>query len=183
MKPKRILDIGIGSLGRWALLVREFADVWNGGVLPDEWQCTIDGIEGFEPQIHEVQKALYDHIYVGDAFDIIKHLDHYDLIILGDVVEHFTADRARSILLRCIELGSHVLVITPLGSLEEWPQEALYENAWEEHLNIFESQYFLKSKDWTTVAEKSFKDYIGRGFGAFLLRSRHLGPTPVPLPK
>ena len=67
LQPRRVLDVGIGSLGRWALLAREFSDVWGGRVLAESWLMTVDGIEAFSPQVHELHGALYDHVFLGDA--------------------------------------------------------------------------------------------------------------------
>lgn len=178
IEPRRVLDIGIGSLGRWSLLSREFSDVWGGRVLPEEWECTIDGVEAYAPQVHALHRHLYDHVFVGDAFEIIDRLDHYDLIILGDVIEHFPPRQARTMLVKAIRQAGYVLVVTPLGTLDEWPQDERYGNRWEEHLTIFTEKEFLATGSWRVISHRLFRDYAGRSLGAFLLRAPYLG---VPL--
>jgi hypothetical protein len=168
--PQRTLDIGIGSLGRWAVLIREFVDVWQGRVLPGKWSCVIDGIEAFQPVVREFHYALYDHIYIGDAYETIDRLDTYDLIVLGDVIEHFPPERAAAMLQKCVRHARQVMVVTPLGALEQWPQEAIYDNQWERHRTLFTRQDFLRSPAWRVVEHRMFKDYIGRDFGVFLLQ-------------
>lgn len=175
IKPRRVLDIGIGSLGRWALLAREFSDVWGGRVLPAEWECTVDGIEAYAPQVNEIHRQLYDHVFLGDAYDLIDRLDHYDLVILGDVIEHFSHHRARRMLVKAVTRAAYVLVVTPLGELEDWPQDERYGNEWERHHTIFTEREILHAPGWNVVRHRSFHDYLGRPLGAFLLRAAHLG--------
>ena len=167
--PRRILDVGIGSLGRWALLTREFTDIWEGRVFPDQWKCTIDGIEAFEKQIYEFHYHLYDHIFVGDAFEVIDRLDFYDMIILGDVIEHFSEERGRAMLKKCMQRCNAVLLSTPVGQLEDWPQDDIYGNEWEVHRYVYEKNDFLCSNDWSVFEYRLFQDYFGREFGTFLL--------------
>ncbi len=171
LAPKRTLDIGIGTLGRWAMLVREFTDVWRGKVRSADWTGRVDGIEAFPTQVTELHRLLYDRIVVGDAFEVIDGLGEYDLVILGDVLEHFPEDRARPMLEKCLKRSRHVLVVTPLGELEEWPQGAEYGNPWEIHRVAFSSADFLDSDRWEVREHRLFRDFRAREFGAFLLSS------------
>lgn len=175
LAPRRTLDVGIGSVGRWAALIREFVDVWGGRVLPEEWMCTIDGIEAFEPAVHGLHRELYDNIYLGDAYEVIDRLDHYDLIVLGDVIEHFSPERARKMLHKCLHHARFVLVITPLGDLKTWPQDSMYGNPWETHRTIFRDRDFLNSGEWNVIAHRNFVDFLHRDFGVFLLGAPGLG--------
>lgn len=177
LQPQRILDIGVGSLGRWATLAREFSDVWGGRVLQNQWMCTVDGVEAFADQIGPLHRALYDHVFVGDAFDVIDRLDHYDLVIMGDVLEHFEPERAVDMLKKCLTRSAHTLIVTPLGEGEEWQQDEMYGNPWEEHRSLFSVSDFLHDDRWFVVKSKVFRDYIERPFGVFLLRAKNLGRT------
>lgn len=174
LAPNRTLDVGIGSMGRWALLVREFVDVWRGNVLSEDWQCTIDGIEAFPDQLGEHHYQLYDHIYKGDALKLIDQMDYYDLIILGDILEHFPSEQAKPMLLKCLDRSRTVMVNTPLGDLDDWPQDSLYGNKYEQHQSVWQLDDFLACKRWKVLEHKLFRDYIGRPFGVFLLRSARL---------
>ena len=172
LAPRRTLDIGIGTLGRWAMLVREFTDVWQGHIRPAEWQGRMDGIEAFPAQVTELHRLLYDRIFIGDAFEVIDTLGDYDLVILGDVLEHFAADRALPMLGKCLQRAPQVLVVTPLGALEEWPQGAEYGNPCEIHRVAFTAADFLDSKHWEVRDHRLFRDFLDREFGAFLLSPR-----------
>ena len=56
-----------------------------------DWQCRIDCIEAFEKYITPAHKYIYNNIYIGNATGILPALDHhYDLILMVDVLEHFT---------------------------------------------------------------------------------------------
>jgi len=167
--PQRTLDVGMGSLGRWAVLVREFADVWHDRVVPSNWTCVVDGIEVYEPIIQRFHRDFYDHVYVGDAFVIMDELDHYDLVILGDVLEHFAPDTAFAMLRKCLRHARFVMVVVPLGGADTWAQESLYGNQWEKHRTFFRARDLSHSSEWYLVTRKLFKDYKGRRFGVFLL--------------
>lgn len=90
--PKSVLDVGPGA-GTYAKLLR--------GHVP--YECTFTGLEIFEPYVERYElNQLYDEIIVGDAREDVG-VDVYDVIILGDVLEHMSEaeaimvwDRARA---------------------------------------------------------------------------------------
>jgi hypothetical protein len=53
-----------------------------------QWAKRIDDIEHFEPYIMDHQRYLYDSIQIGDIRDLAPHVDEYDHIVTGDVIEH-----------------------------------------------------------------------------------------------
>ena len=170
--PQRSLDIGIGSLGRWGMLLREFTDVWNGNVLREKWTRQIEGIEAFPAQLSDVQRTIYSAIHVGDAFEVIDRLGRYDLVVLGDVIEHFEEPRATQMLEKCLQHSDRVMVTTPLGTLEDWPQGEEYGNQWEKHRAMFTCEQFLDSERWRVVEHRLFRDISNRQFGTFLLQTK-----------
>jgi len=96
IKPNSVLDIGIG-FGKYGFLCREYTDIQRGNYF--EWKTKIDGIEGFGKYITKLQKIVYDNIYIGDAVDIIKTLDIYDLIISVDMLEHLEKEVGKQFLI------------------------------------------------------------------------------------
>jgi hypothetical protein len=70
---------------------------------------------------------------------------------------------------KCLSRSRHVLVVTPLGTLEEWPQGAAYGNEWEIHRVAFRCADFLDSLRWLVREYRLFRDFQDREFGAFLL--------------
>ena len=81
---KRVLDIGCGA-GWYGKILR---DVFKSGI-------TIDAVEIFSAYIdrHSL-RAIYDQIIVNDIMSIYKNLPNYDLIIMGDVLEHLPKPQA-----------------------------------------------------------------------------------------
>ena len=166
--PESILDVGVG-FGRWGFTGREFLEAWAGRPLMSQWKLRIDGIEAFPPAITPYHKAIYSHLYEGDAFEVMSsHPDPYDLIIFGDVLEHFTQERARAVLRRAMEIGRHILLVVPLGS--EWPQEEQYGNSFERHLSEWSADQICS--EWPVLRRRLFRDYLGRIFGVFVITAR-----------
>ena len=119
-KPSlRVLDVGVG-FGMWGFMVRQVLDgVLAGRVREADWQVELIGVEYFEAYISAHQRALYNEIHIGDATTLAGTLGSFDIVILGDVIEHFE----KHVGLRLLEtLKAHakvVLVSTPNGFMEQ----------------------------------------------------------------
>ena len=85
LNPKSILDMGAGA-GKYGKLLRD--------VLPE---CRIDAVEGSPEVVEQFSlKTIYNTVH---TMSIEKYLDEcssnsYDVVILGDVLEHFYRSRA-----------------------------------------------------------------------------------------
>jgi hypothetical protein len=164
IEPKRVLDIGVG-FGRWGMIVREFCELWYGRVHRSEWQIEIEGVEGYAPAIEQHHHSFYNKIHVGDFREIAPTLKgRWDLVIFGDVLEHFEKAEARGLLNRALEQSEYVLVNIPLGT--DWPQEDIYENLYERHLSVWSADEF---KAFALRRMQLFEDYLYRPFGSFIL--------------
>ncbi len=111
-----ILDVGAGR-GHMAQLLPEY--------------FRMDGIEIFEPLIEEYQlKKIYRKIICDDVcgFDFAIH--PYDLVVLGDVLEHLEVAQAQAVLDRIHENAGSVVIAVPY----KLPQEAIDGNPYEIHL-------------------------------------------------
>lgn len=165
--PSRVLDVGVG-FGRWGMLCREFLDVWQGRVFREQWTTTVEGIEVFERSIDNYHACFYNHIYQADAYELLvkrQALPKYDLIILGDVLEHFNKPEGTELLRSCLGLCRYTLINIPIG--QDWPQGSEYGNAYETHRSVWREEDF----NAFPVAEKQmFKDYIQRDFATILLQ-------------
>ncbi len=135
-RPASILDIGLGN-GKLGFVARDLLDVMLGErYRRDEWQVRIDGIEVFEDYVQNHQREIYDHIYIGDAFETIVQLGNYQMIFIGDVLEHFEKPKAWEFLERCIgHSDGHLIVNIPLGP--EWEQPDIYNNPYECHRSVW----------------------------------------------
>ena len=162
-RPRSILDIGLGN-GKLGFLARDCLDVMlNEAYHRSHWKVRIDGIEAYPDYIQDHQRAIYDTIHIGDAFDVIDRLETYDMIILGDVLEHFEKDRAWEFFDKCIRHAEHHLaVFIPLG--KTWKQPAIYGNPYETH----RSSWFFDELARFSKRHALF-DYSAGPYGAFLV--------------
>ena len=121
VKPARILDIGPGS-GTYAKLY------------PDaKWT----GIEIYEPYVERFDlNNLYEKVIIADAREYdFGELGRFDAVVAGDVLEHMTAEDAKSLLEKLKALSSTVIVSIPIGHFPqgEWegnPHEAHVVDDW-----------------------------------------------------
>ena len=134
--PSSLLDIGLGN-GKLGFVARDLLDVMLGQRHKRrEWQVRIDGIEIFGDYIQNHQKDIYDNIYIGDAFEIIDQLGPYEMIVIGDVLEHFDKDKGWQFLERCVARSTgHIILNIPLG--DAWEQPEMYGNPYEKHRSVW----------------------------------------------
>lgn len=167
ISPSSVLDVGVG-FGRWGMLCREFLDVWSGRVFRKDWKVRVEGIEIFPKNIDRYHAYFYDKIHIADAFEFIPSSSpgEYDIMIMGDVLEHFDKDKALTLLNASIARGKHVLLNIPIGS--EWPQGTVYGNEFETHRSIWTTE---ELDAFPVKAKKHFKDYINRDFSTYLFSS------------
>jgi hypothetical protein len=139
LRPASVLDVGIG-FGKYGLLFREYLDVSPRaahGLAYDGSAATvrIDGVEAHAPYIGPLQRAIYDHIYVGNALEVLPSLDRYDLVFAGDVLEHFTrGDGERFLALAASQAAVGVLIVTPALDLD---QDDVFGNPFERHRSFW----------------------------------------------
>jgi SAM-dependent methyltransferase len=112
---RRVLDVGPGR-GKAAVLLREYLD---------EAPKVIDAVEKWAPYVDQFQLArLYDRVWVGDVtgdvwtrgrsnFRAADLLPGYDLVLMGDVIEHIELEPAFELLAR---IPGRVVICTPV----EW---------------------------------------------------------------
>jgi len=164
IEPSRVLDVGVG-FGRWGILAREFGDVWPGRVHRPAWRVRVEGIEAFAPNVAEYHRAFYDVIHEGDAADVLPALaEPYDLVIFGDVLEHFDRGVGERLLDLAIAQNAYVIVNVPLGP--EHPQGEVYGNPYEAHKSAWENADFTSRP---LVRHALFRDYVQRPYGSYIL--------------
>lgn len=135
LQPRRVLDVGVGA-GRMGFLSREYGDVpWRRS--GEQAGIVVDGIEGHEPYLGDVQRALYDDLIVGEANDVLLRLvasdRRYDLVIAAEILEHFSSQEGAMFLQRCLAVGDVVLVTTPSWYFDQ----AVAENPFETHKSFW----------------------------------------------
>jgi SAM-dependent methyltransferase len=140
MAPRRVLDIGLGY-GKWGFLVREALDFIPGRLYRDDWQVRIDGIDA-HPYVSPLHDWVYDDVRVADALDVLDELDGYDLVVLGDVIEHFDKEVGLSLLRSLAARNRNLLVTTPVHFFEQ----EMPENPFERHRSHWSPADF---REWT----------------------------------
>ncbi|MFW5437700.1 hypothetical protein [Paenibacillus apiarius] len=169
INPSSILDVGIG-FGRWGIISREFLDVWNGKIKKDSWDIHVEGIEAFSSNIENHHKEFYSKIWEQDARNFFDSCStNYDLVIFGDVLEHFYKEEGYKILDIALKLSDYVMINIPIG--QNWEQGSLYGNEYEEHKSEWEFEDFNR---YSIIRKKVFKDFIGRDFVTILLSSKDI---------
>lgn len=138
LQPASVLDIGVGN-GRMGFLAREYGhQPWHFRARGETVQ--IHGIEGHEPYIGELQRAIYDRIIIGEALEVLGKLQEegacYHLAIAADIIEHFAPVDAAHFLARCLSVAELLVVVTPRGFFaQEDPENVLetHRSHWPEH--------------------------------------------------
>jgi hypothetical protein len=181
-RPRSILDIGLGN-GKWGFLARDCLDVMlNEAYHRSRWRVRIDGIEAYPAYVQDHQRAIYDTIHIGDAFDVIDRLDGYELIVLGDVLEHFEKARAWEFFDKCIAHAErYMAVFIPLGNT--WRQPAIYDNPLETHRSVWffdELARFSESHALFDYAAGPYAVFVINREGYLDFRTKRLlSPDPV----
>lgn len=114
------LDVGPGA-GRYADLLRPLVS-------------RIDAVEVWEPYVDQYNlRSKYDKIFIQNFLDFTTE-ETYDVVVMGDVLEHFNEDDAKKALDLAKSVGKYVLISTPTV---DWPQGPHEGNHFESHLSQF----------------------------------------------
>ena len=183
-QPKSLLDVGVG-FGKYGFLTREYLELWDGSNQYNDWKRRIDGIEIFPEYLTPVHDYIYDNVYIGNALEILPTLsEKYDLILLVDIIEHFTFEEGLMLIKSTIEHGKNVLISTPKHMAM---QGSAFGNPFETHrfqwtktdFDIFDNKFFIRDRDaiilfmgeFTKILHKSrFNRAIGKRL-PFLIRT------------
>lgn len=139
LQPKSVLDIGMG-FGKYGVLLREYLEYWGDGSNYSHWECRLDGIEACETYITALHRFIYNNLYIGNAHEILPTLEyHYDLLLLIDVIEHFTKEEGLRFIDLCRTRARNILISTPSNNTE---QGAAFGNVYETHRSYWTSKDF-----------------------------------------
>lgn len=112
-----ILDIGPGEGTYYKLLKDTY--------LKDNMDC-VEACE--EGAIKWELDKMYNNVFIMNALDL--KFDHYDLIIMGDVLEHLSVEDAQKFLDYALPRCNDIMVAVPY----ELPQGPLKNNEYEIHI-------------------------------------------------
>jgi SAM-dependent methyltransferase len=144
LKPKSILDVGVG-FGKWGHLFREYTDINEAENDParyqrKNWRVRIDGIEGYAAYLTPMHRFLYNHLYLGNAASLLNKLPRYDLIFLGDVIEHLDKTAGFRLLRQALKKAAKAVIVTTPKF--ETGQPELCGNTLERHRSLWSAKDF-----------------------------------------
>lgn len=135
-RPSSMLDVGCGY-GKWGYLVREALDFVENRRVREEWRVRIDGIDAF-PVESPILEWAYNSVRLADVASI-EAPTGYDVVILGDVIEHLTKPRGWRLIDDLCAGNGTVVVSTP----REWfAQGEIDGNPFERHLSFWQDRDF-----------------------------------------
>lgn len=112
----RILDVGPGA-GKYGKLLKKEGRV-------------IEAVEVFEPYISKYKlQSLYDLVHHANVLDFPFLPKQFDLVVMGDILEHLTVEQATALLSDLHDKSISVLVLVPYN----YRQGKSHGNDHEEH--------------------------------------------------
>lgn len=95
---KRILDVGVG-VGTYSKLLRDMG-------------YRMDGMEVWLPYVVEYKLTeMYDNVIIGNVMNY--DISNYDVIIMGDILEHLSVEDGLSLMKRIEDNGQMCIVAVP----------------------------------------------------------------------
>jgi hypothetical protein len=176
LQPRSILDVGAGS-GRYGFLFREqatYAPQPAGESDSARKNFLLDAIEVHAPYITPLHEQIYDHLFVGPAEQVIDTLGNYDVIFMGDVIEHFERLTGQRLLAQALAHANRAVIVTTPACWME--QGAIFENPAEEHRS------FWRPADFDSFPSRRVQTICGVILMAVLLKEGvHLPRRLTPL--
>jgi len=158
IKPWSILDIGVG-FGKYGVLFREYLEVWDAGevaaIKKGHWTTRIEGIEVYPEYLTPLHDFVYDEVHIGHALEVLDRLGQYDLIFMGDVLEHFEKDTGHLLIRKlCKHAEKCVLLTYPTNAK---PRPGLMGNEAEAHRSVWTRADFRGHErvSYTTVEDRA----------------------------
>lgn len=111
-EPMRILDVGAG-FAKYGVLFRELADIGFERYDRESWTSTIDAVEIWPQWITPTHKHVYSNVFIEDYGDTVERRKGYDVVFIGDVIEHFDKDEGLRIVQQAMENNRHVVLSIP----------------------------------------------------------------------
>jgi 2-polyprenyl-3-methyl-5-hydroxy-6-metoxy-1,4-benzoquinol methylase len=125
---RRVLDIGAGA-GAYADIIKRI-----------DPSVEVDGVEIYEPYINRFSlKEKYNRIFIGDVVEM--SLFDYDLIVMGDVLEHIPKQTAVEFFHNLKKKAKFIWLCVPVRQFRPWfwgynqPEADFAENIAEKHMH------------------------------------------------
>lgn len=125
LRPRRVLDVGVG-FGKWGFLLREALDFIDGRLERGTWQVRIDGVDARRYD-SPLPGWAYDEVRICDVLGVAGELAGYDLVVMGDVIEHFEKADGLALLRTLLAQNRNVLLTTPLFYFDQEVEDNPYQ--------------------------------------------------------
>lgn len=132
LQPTSLLDIGVG-FGKWGFLAREYTDINAHHYKSEDWRVRIEGVEAFPGYATPTYNYIYDKIHYGDLRETLPKLSTYDLVIIGDVIEHFDKGVGLELLRQLRQKSQYILLSSPTVFFTQ----ELFDNEFERHRSLW----------------------------------------------
>ncbi len=109
INPSSSLDIGCGY-GKYGFLTKEYlmGHVW------DKNKTIVNAVEGYESYISEMQRTIYNNVFICDAMDFSKYLTRdYDLVTIIDAFEHLSVEDGKKFITEILKHSKYLLISVP----------------------------------------------------------------------
>lgn len=114
VRPNSILDVGIG-FGKYGVLIRDALELPFQRYHKNQWKVKLDGVEAFPGYKNPLHDFIYDKIFYCNVNEIIDQLPKYDVILLIDILEHFSKEEGIHLIRKLLNYTNKFLLIsTPL---------------------------------------------------------------------
>lgn len=171
IRPASVLDVGVG-FGKYGFLFREFTDIWDATDLvtlqKEHWRTRIDGIEATRAYLTPVHDFIYDRVYVGNATEVIDRLGCYDIIMMGDCLEHFEKSDGEALVTKLYERANHSVILTFPELCSE--RRHVRGNPYEDHASRW------SKKDFRSFAQVGYRLFEARAALCVLTKPPNIPP-------
>ena len=136
LQPKTVLNIGKG-FGKYGFLIHEYAGINNSKKLDPSKslkelsEITIEAVEADSDLMFLHLPHLYSNVYFEDILTLYPKLGGYNLVLMIDVIEHIDKLHAVKLLKHLLNIGSKIIVATPIHFFEQ----ELYESSFGHHVS------------------------------------------------
>lgn len=134
LKPTSVLDVGAGY-GKYGFLIREYLDQFSG-------QLDLHAVEANSELPIRQLRAIYSDIFFADWL-LFTPYRRYDLVLMIDVIEHWSREDGFKALDKALEAGKKVLVSTPRNPAPQHGQWEEHKSKWSER--DFKQRYEFKN--------------------------------------
>lgn len=158
IQPRSILDVGVG-FGKYGVIFREYLDVWSADNLSqtkrEAWSTRIEGIEVYPEYLSPLHEFIYDKVHIGGVLDVIDGLGTYDLIFMGDVLEHFEKSDGKKLIGKFHDHADKCVLLTYPKNAKR--RDGLFGNEAEAHLSAWTRADFRRFERvaYTTIEDRA----------------------------